>query len=283
MKKQIKLYNFPFSNIENFLDFEVDKKLSSFYNSFNNEYFSHKVKSIDTEKQEVKFYKDFYTENEDEYSVFTFKDDIKYHFKSLIIKSLKIVADGINICFISKQSTYNYLDKLERQYKTLLNNKTLINYPFLKLYLEDIDKEIKYYRGIDNVEEDNEIFKNSPFKPKTDYRRPFFYELYNISQSKELIGLDYSKEDFIEVFTDVSTNKHITFTCNNSLIITFFESIKTCFDNLNQKSIGRYKRFKTKQGNILTETNYSSTKKRLKDNSDILLLKEELEHLLSDS
>ncbi len=281
MERNTNLYSFPFQKIHNFLDTGVDKKLEDFYNLFQNQFFGQRIMLIDKVKMEVQMYKDSYLSNELPYTTYTFEEEIKFLFLGLIYESFDTIHEALNIFFISNQSISNYLDKLERQYQSLLRHPKSKEFPFLKNSLVLIDNEIKRYERLDGVKEENAIFSKSPFEPKV-IKITFFHRLYDVAIDHELIEYYFPKEDFIEVFTSSSTNKQIIFTCKSSFLIAFFESIKDLFDNLNQTSIGDSNRFLTKQRRVFSTTNYSTSKKRFVSNNKIKQLQEDLEDLISE-
>jgi len=280
MKPKLNLYNYPFQKVQDFLDTDIDKRLDDFYKSIQNEFIGHRIKLIDQEKNEVKIYKDSYEVGELEYSTHSFEKEIKYYFVNLIYKSFDVIAEGINICFVSKQSVYSYFDKLERQFKKLKKHDRLNQYPFLKEYLKYIENELNNYKNIDAVKAENEIHKDDPFQPLI-FLRSFYHKLYDIAILCNLINIHFPREDFVDVFLQPKTLKKITFTCNNPKMVSFFESIKSCFDNLNAKSIGDSKRFYSKQENLFSTSNYESTHSRMKTNKKIIELQEELNLLIS--
>lgn len=281
MNRNKNLYAYPFKELEKFLDTGINTKLEIFYNSFKNEFFSHRIHTIDRENNTIKLYKDNYSENESPLATFLFETEIKPIFLKLIYKSLDIISEGINICFISQQSIPSYFNKIERQLKTLKNNKQLNKYPFLNNLLIVIDDELNNYKTSDNIRKENENYKFSPFKPKDFIKRSFFHKLYDVCISNELIDDDYPREDFIDIFTSPSTKKNLLFKCNNQLIVTLFEGINPMFENLKQVSMDKTKRFLTKQNKVFSTTTYSSTKKRLTINPSITKLEEDLNDLVS--
>lgn len=274
-------YSFPFQKIFDFLENGINKKLEEFYNSFKNEFFGHRIKKIDLDKREILLYRDSYSDGELEYDICSFENEVRFYFISLIYESFDIIAEGINICFISNQSIYSYLDKLDRQFKGLTSHPINKDFQIFKKHLSLIESELNYYRKLDNVADENRKYRNSPFKPKDNIKRSFFYQLYDIAVLYELID-DFPREDFEEVFTNPSTSKHISFICKNDLIVTFFEGIKLAFENLNASSIGKSKRFLTKQKVIFSSTNFESSKGRIKSNSKFSELNQDLESLISE-
>src|SRR5690606_22466829 len=132
-------------------------------------------------------------------------------------------------------------------YTLLLRNKSTQAFSFLNQYLKIIEAELEFYRNSEKTSEDNTIFKDSTFKIKDNIRRSFFYKLYDVSQRHFLLDSEFSKEDFIDVFTEVETTKTIKFICSNSLMITFLEEIREAFVNFKPASIEQSHRFLTKQ------------------------------------
>lgn len=283
MEQNTDLYSFPFQKIHDFLDTGVDKKLEDFYNSFQNQFFGQRIKSIDKVKMEVHLLKDSFHDGEEDYSTHVFEKEIKHYLNSLIYISIKTIAEGVNICFTTNQSVYNHLDKLERQFNNILKHPKNKEFPFLKKQLFLLQNELDYYKKLDGVKSENEYYKDSPFKPKDNIGRVFFIGLYNVAILNGILKEDFPNEDFLDVFISPSTNKYITFDCDNQLIVTFFEAIKECFNNLNAKSISESKRFYTKQDKLFNASKYYSTKNRIKSNSKINDLNEDLEELTSNS
>lgn len=275
----MKSYNFPFQTIQDFLDNELNNKLNEFYMSFENDFFGTRIKSIDRNNMIVEFYKDCYGIDEIDYSTESFEKHITPYFKSLIYNSFEIISEGLNICFKSNYSDYNFLEKISRQYNALLKSEILESYPFLTKSILLIGKEIDHYKKLNGVELKNELLKNSPFEPKSN-KRSFFHEIYDIAIIHEIIKEDFPREDFIEIFTETKTSKYLTFNCSNSFVVTFFESLKTYFNNMTATTIGNSKRFYSKNDNLFTIGTYNSTKGRMTFSNKIEELKNDLLDLL---
>lgn len=277
---------YPLRELNAYLDTGIYNDLKDFYASFENEFIGHRIKSKDTENHSFQIYEEEYRMGESDFAVFSFENNIKYTFIDKIYDVIDRIEEGINICFISKQSIPNYLDKVERAFKSLLKNKSTQEFLFLNQYLKIIEGELEFYRNSENISEDNIIFKDSPFKIKDSIKRSFFYKLYDISQRHFIIDSDFSKEDFIDVFTEVETAKTIKFICSNSLMITFLEEIREAFANFKPASIEQSHRFLTKQGKFLTITNYDSSKKRrINSNSlnEIKDLSEDIQEIFEET
>ncbi|MCJ7934740.1 MAG: hypothetical protein MUW56_14210 [Chryseobacterium sp.] len=254
---------YPFRELHTYLDIGIYKDLKSFYASFENKVIGHRIKSKNKDTHIFQIYKDSYSVGANDFAEFSFENHIKRTLDNLIYESINMIQEGINICFINNKSISNYLDKIEESSKLLLNNKSIQEFTFLNQHLKIIASEFKFYRNSESISEDNTIFKESPFKIKENIKRSFFYKLYDISQRHFIIDSDFSKEDFIDVFTEVETSKTIKFICSNSLMITFLEEIREAFTNFKPTSIEQSHRFLTKQGKFLTITNYDSSKQRL--------------------
>lgn len=254
---------YPFKEIETYLDKNVYTDLKIFYNQFQNEIFGHRIHSIEQAKNSFLIMSDNYNDKENEYDVYTFENHIKYKFAEIIYKVLDLISEGINICFISKQSVFNYLEKVERDFNILSTNKALVEFDFLQYYVNLISIEIKYYKSSEAIVLENGIFTESLFKVKEHIKRTFFLRLFEIAQRNDIIDVDFSQEDFYDVFTASTTEQVLKFNCSNTLMIIFLESIKGAFDNFTSKILQQSKRFKTKQGNLLTITNYDSSKQRI--------------------
>ena len=282
MRKNEALFSFPFQKITNFLETGIDKKLEEFYNSFKNEFFGYRIKKIDLDKREVQFYRESYSDGELEYSTQSFETEIKFYIINLVYKSFDVIAEGVNICFISNQSTLGYLEKLDGQYKMLLSHTKNVDFPFLIKYLHLIGEELNHYKNLVVSKENAELPKDSPFKQKDSIKASFFHRLYEIAIRHNLIEDGCSKYSFIDVFIRPSTQEKITFNCNNPLWVSLFEIIRICFNNLNPTSVGKSGRFLTKQKVPFTSGTYSTTKQRIKVDYRIKELTEDLAELVSD-
>lgn len=258
------IYNYPFKHINEFLEFGIDKKLIEFYSSFENEIFGPRVLSVDRNKKLVLLKKDSYFEGETEYMTFTFEAYIKSYFQEMVYKSINIIENGLNIIFISDKSTFLYLDTLERQLSELLKNNRLKTYPFLNVHMSLLINEIHSYKRLIEINSDFENILESPFKPKNQLRRSFFYELHKFCIQYDLISIDFPSEDFIEVFCNFKTGKKIKFSCENSLFMLFFLKLAPSFDNLNRTSISKSERFLTSQNSTLSSGIFDISKTRLK-------------------
>lgn len=281
MKQRPKLYNFPFQEIQNFLDADIDNMLEAFYKSFQNEFIGHRIKDVDRERREVQILKDFYSEGEFKYRTHNFENEIRPHFLRLIYHSIDIISEGINISFISNRSVHGFLDKIERQARSIKKHRKLNDYPLLREDLFLLTKEIESYRNLDNVAEENRLFKDSPFRPIIE-KRSFYYRLYDFVIFHEFIEENIPREDFIDVFTSPFTKKTLTFKRDNMLVVTFFEVIAQCFENLTPTAIGKSERFYTKQNKLFSTGSYYSTKNRIRKNQTLEVLQEELKALVSE-
>lgn len=274
----MKSYNFPFAEIQEFFKDNLEQKLRSFFASYDNEVFSQMIKKVDRENLKIEIFKDSYQVGESDFIVFTFEKYISVQLKKIIYDSLDLINDGIKICFESEQSIHGYFEKIERQFQIILKSDLIKKYPFLMDELGIINSEINFYKKIDGTTQENESLKDSIFKPKI-IERSFFHKVYDIAIIYELISDDFPREDFLQILRGDKTSKNLTFIAKNPLIITFFKGLEKYFENLNATSIGKSKRFKTKNNNLLTREIFYTTLNRIKESNKINELLEDLENL----
>ena len=98
-------------------------------------------------------------------------------------------------------------------------------------------------------------------KVKADYSNFFFYDLYNILIENYIIDeFQVNEEDFFEILTIPNCNKQLKFLVENQIVVTFFEAIKPIFIDFNAKLLENTKRFITKRGSLITQSNYNRNK-----------------------
>lgn len=94
------------------------------------------------------------------------------------------------------------------------------------------------------------------------YNKSFFEKLYNIVTDHFLFNdLKVNEEDFRDILTNPDCNKQLTFTVETQVVIAFFEKIKPIFIEFNAKLLEDTKRFITKRGSLITQSNYNRNKK----------------------
>lgn len=119
-----------------------------------------------------------------------------------------------------------------------------------------------------------------PIKVKADYSNFFFYDLYNILIENYIIDeFKVNEEDFFEILTIPNCNKQLKFLVENQIVVTFFEAIKPIFIDFNAKLLENTKRFITKRGSLITQSNYNRNKELSSKNK---LLANELTNRISE-
>lgn len=117
-------------------------------------------------------------------------------------------------------------------------------------------------------------------KVKADYSNFFFYDLYNILIENYIIDeFQVNEEDFFEILTIPNCNKQLKFLVENQIVVTFFEAIKPIFIDFNAKLLENTKRFITKRGSLITQSNYNRNKELSSKNK---LLANELTNRISE-
>ncbi len=283
MESSTGLFNYPFKQIQAFLDKEIESRLKKFYKGYNNEAFGPSFKCIDYEKKEVHLRRDTIYPGDDYIQIISFEKEIRYELRDLLSTSLRTIEEGTNLYFQKGLSVKGYLDKLHRQFNVLISHPKLKEYPFVLAWIKLIEKELDYYKRLDGVESENLAYSGSPFRPKDRFRRAFFIGLYSILVDYEVIAQDLPAEEFLEVFRESNTKIKLQFTGNNNWVAALFETIKPCFHRLRNADIGNSGRFCTKQGTIITASHYDKYKQRCKVNSEIRRFKRDLKDLISTS
>lgn len=122
-----------------------------------------------------------------------------------------------------------------------------------------------------------------PLKVKADYSNFFFYDLYNILIESYIIDeFQVSEEDFFEILTIPNCNKQLKFLVENQIVVTFFEALKPIFIDFDAKLLENTKRFVTKKGSLITQTNYNRNKNvSSKNESKVFNLKNKIHELIA--
>lgn len=176
------------------------------------------------------------------------------------------------------------LDKIGREISPLVKEMDEINLLFIeiiKIYGSDsmnsLDEDAKTDDKI--VYTGKEVFR---FTEKIGHS--FFTELYRLAVNNEIIDKDkISKESFRSSFLiDLDIKGRIDFSCITIKAVAFLEFIKPIFEKFTVTLIVESELFYTKQGNLLSQSNYDTTKSkyRKKFNSRFPELKEDIDELL---
>ncbi|NJB35307.1 hypothetical protein [Croceivirga sp. JEA036] len=274
------LYLFPFRKLSVFLHQQLDVELKVYYDGYLNEQLGHRINNLDRHNHQISILKDEYSSGEDEYFIITFEKKIRPQILEIIRDSILTIENGIDYCHVSNQSLAAYLNRIRKEYSKLYDNAPHGRYPFLQSYLEILINEIDSF---DSKNDETSIFSisnNSIFEVKEGVKISIFKDLYSVAMAHQIFVDDCTENNFIEVLTQDTTNT-LQFNCDSSLAITFLEGIKVLYENFTSVSIEKSRSFLTKTGEILSATNYSTSKNRLKVNSKTIDLSEEISTLLS--
>ena len=227
--------------------------------------------------------------------VYLFETNVSIIFNSLF-KEFKY---DVNLFFIKYYNTNRingYKKYLIRSISLILNNNSLlVEFPYairhIKSIIEFLNKEYKFEIKIDelfdsipisenleNTVDSDLISKNVEVKTKKNrnlinslklrnnrngHRNPF-HPLYEFFTKEGVIhSEDIPKNSFIDILCGKKTeeNVFIKFQVNNSLAIGILEALKPLYKEYDAGIVERYAKFKTKQGNLITQSNYNRTRK----------------------
>ncbi|RXJ52624.1 DUF6617 family protein [Gelidibacter gilvus] len=251
--------------------------------------YSEYVDSVDKEKGIIKYFKLFYNQStNDSIEGLVTYDFYKEH-KLELLEKIKDAISSIDELIYQKserEESYNALLKnisKELHYLFIKADKVYPTYPELKRAIKSIESHLLLRYQIQPFSKVVINEKQSYFGVKDAVSEKLFQDLYDLSDRLELIEYDVVDErTFLDVFLRNPSDKSVViqFSCNNGLAITFLESLRPFFTSLNPKTIEKSQRFLTKQGLVLTESNYNTSKKRLKDSEKLKSLKLELQQIL---
>lgn len=216
--------------------------------------FACRINSINKKTHEIKFLKDCYTEDNLEYDIITFENNIKY----TLLHYIQISLNNLEILFRDNFYNKDKIQQLADFYYIKINkifNENLINkFPFLEKYKNILYQEIaKYSLNIGNNMQKNLSSNNfaktkSTFKVKSGISSNLFKELHTLVSELELIDdVDINEDDFVSALTESETSSKITFNCSTPLAVHFLSTIKILFNDFTGKSIENSQRFCSKK------------------------------------
>lgn len=177
------------------------------------------------------------------------------------------------------QNSINYILKTEDSIFLKFPNCESILFEFIQYFNQ------KYNLSINLKEK----------RPTEDYHQNFFKIIYKYNNKQLFISLydmaidneiiddeDINQNEFISTITGSLESPPIKFNVNTILASSFLSSISHIFNNFNGKVIEDSKRFKTKAGNFLTQSNYNKSKNGLTEKNKELALsiKNQIEKIL---
>lgn len=230
--------------------------------------------TLEEEEKTQKFkYKDFQT---------TFLDYLGVPHTDELLKSKKLVEQNIAVKMANKKELDMFLDFSKTKLATLSETRAYQDFEFARAYVKELQDHLEVFIAkLFRRELDIHLSNNkSPFRVKNEIKISCFKELYNLVVDYKLITADYSQKDFLEVFTADTTDKIIQFSCDNAMMGTFLKSINILFEDFTFAAIERSKRFKTKQGKLITATTMSNSLRGKKSESRVEDLEEEISTLL---
>lgn len=136
---------YPFKQLENFLNKEIDEKLAKFYFSFKSENFRQRVKNIDNKNHQVQFLKDSYEAGELEYETIPFEDEVKNTILNNIQIGIDLITTKLQTNFSDKQSLIGLINYYQADIDRVFNQQIVEKYPFLAKYKDHILVRISYY------------------------------------------------------------------------------------------------------------------------------------------
>lgn len=270
----------PFEEFSYFLEHNIEKDYKQFLSQWNNEYSSSRIKNFDEVKHSFEILKDTYGEGESETVLHSFESFISHKLTALVDTCIKIINEGYTRSYFSKKTSNDYINRINTKFMEIYDIPNIKRFSFLPKYLGIVEKHLESFPELVKAHANSDIILNDPFAIQPGYSRKFLSDVFDICISHSLIDIEFEKGDFWDIFTDPRSTKTVKFQCPNNLVITFFESIKPAFNNLTAKAIHSSSRFLTKQGKVLSETNYNSTKNRSQPDAKILDLKQALFDLI---
>lgn len=231
-------------------------------------------KTLEEEEKIQKFkYKDFQT---------TFLEYLGVPHTDELLKSKKLVEQNIAVKMANKKELEMFLDFSKTKLAAFSDTQAYKDFEFVRTYVKELQNQLEVFATkLLRRELDIRLSNNSsPFRVKNGIKISCFKELYDLAVDYKLITADYSQEDFIEVFTADSTSKIIKFSCDNAMMGTFLKNINALFENFTLAAIERSKRFKTKQGNLITATTMSNSLRGKKSEARMEDLEEDIFTLL---
>lgn len=137
--------DFPFYFIENYLSTTIYNDLKKFYSQYENESFGHRIKSIDKKSHIIEFYKDQYSEKEDNFSVVTFEKVVFYKLKDEVLKSKQFIELGFKTNFNNKVHIEAHANFLRVKIKSFRKLEAIKDFTFLKSIFDEFDSLINLY------------------------------------------------------------------------------------------------------------------------------------------
>jgi hypothetical protein len=232
------------------------------------------VESRDVEKGIIKYwgvFSDQHNNSEPVEALVTY-DFYKKH-KEELFKNAESVTKAIDKLVYQKaeveESSKGLLENINKElhYLFLRIDKLYPDYPELTKSLKYIENHLLIRYQVKPFAKKRADEKFSYFGFKDTISRGKFVELYEFLEERNILEYDVvSEEDFLEVLLQNPSNSEIAikFNCSNDLMVTFLERIRPYFSSLSPKSIEISKRLYTKQGKIISESNYNKNTSLLK-------------------
>jgi len=231
------------------------------------------IKTVDLEKGIVKYIAVFYDPIKDDrveaLATYNFYNEF-----GLILKTKEKEAilnlDGIVNEFTKEgHSPIGYLNNINQELLFLMKKaeKKFSAYPKTLESLEKISSYLSERYGIKVLPRDKkESNVNSFFGIKPEIKLSLIEQLYNIAEELQIINYEVVElNTFIEVLTEnPKDDSSIRFNCNNQLAVHFIKCIQPLFFNFNFSQIDKSKRFYSKQGTLLKQTNLDVADSQLK-------------------
>ncbi len=219
-----------------------------------------------------------YNSHTDEVDIISFDDSLRNDL-SIWTNEIKL---GLDVALVNSEAKRKISNYANTTFKYILSGQKELfeKHPICKDALSEIKRYLTDKHAL-NLLETNQSdiiindYSNSIFKVKYAYsKRLFFVELYDLVSTLELIDdEEIYQENFINAFTLNNTSDFIKFNTETGFMAYFLKLISPIFNNFNGKIIEQSERFLTKQNKVLSQSNYNTSLKRIKDKDNEFLLK----------
>jgi hypothetical protein len=251
------------------------------------------IDSVDLDKGIVKYNKVFYNpRTDDSIEGLVTYDFYKEHKLEILEKSKDVIKSLDQLIYLKSEQNEHFkslLDNISKElfFLQLKTEKLYPNYPELSVALQAIETHLLTRYQIQPFALKKIDEKLSYFGFRDTLSRQVFQDIYELLDSLGYIEFDVVDEKtFLEVFLEnpLDSASVIHFNCSNGIVITLLEKLRPFFTSLTPKTIEKSKRFLTKQGMVLSESNYNTSNKRLKEKSSqkIDKLNQELNAILKE-
>ncbi|WP_179009599.1 hypothetical protein [Winogradskyella forsetii] len=200
--------DFPFYFIENYLSSTIYNDLKKFYAQYENESFGNRIKSVDKKSHIIEFYKDQYSEKEDNFSVVTFEKLVFDKLNNEVLNSKQFIELGFKANFNNKVQIDAHASFLRVKINTLKNLKSFKDFPFLNSIIERFESVIDLY-STEQGTVSYKFFYSFDLLASNNIERKIKIEKLFSSLIETPSMINSSRKEFINAFTGQKVEKKI--------------------------------------------------------------------------